>query len=173
MQTMAKWIERRFPYAPPTDEFPMIVERMRGTPALLEEKVRDTHPASLLTTRIDDAWSIKEHVGHLLDLEPLWSGRLGELLAGAEVLRAADMSNRKTKEADHNSRDVADLLAGFRETRGALVERLDALDGDQVAAASRHPRLDQPMRTIDLCLFVAEHDAHHLALITRIQKAAA
>ena len=31
------------------------------------------------------------------------------------------------------------------------------------------PRLKKPMRTMDLFLFVAEHDDHHLARITKIK----
>jgi predicted short-subunit dehydrogenase-like oxidoreductase (DUF2520 family) len=33
---------------------------------------------------------------------------------------------------------------------------------------SLHPRLKRPMRLIDLCFFVAEHDDHHLAIATRL-----
>jgi hypothetical protein len=32
-----------------------------------------------------------------------------------------------------------------------------------------HPRLKTPMRTMDLFLFVAEHDDHHLATISSIE----
>ena len=31
-----------------------------------------------------------------------------------------------------------------------------------------HPRLDRPMRVIDLAIFAAEHDDHHLARITEL-----
>jgi hypothetical protein len=34
-----------------------------------------------------------------------------------------------------------------------------------------HPRLNQPMRVIDLILFIAEHDDHHLARITELKQA--
>jgi len=33
-----------------------------------------------------------------------------------------------------------------------------------------HPRLKTPMRTMDLFLFVAEHDDHHLAQISKLNK---
>jgi hypothetical protein len=33
-----------------------------------------------------------------------------------------------------------------------------------------HPRLKTPMRIIDLFLFVAEHDDHHLARITELAR---
>jgi hypothetical protein len=36
---------------------------------------------------------------------------------------------------------------------------------EDAARAARHPRLDRDLRLLDLCLFVAEHDDHHLAVI--------
>ena len=168
-QEMAKWIERHFPNRPPADEFPMIVERLRGTPDRVEKKV-SALPIQLLTARPGDAWSIQEHIGHLIDLEPLWSSRFMEILTGTDTLTAADMTNQKTHDADHNETRVSDLIGAFRGVRLQLVSRLDGLDTAEVEASAEHPRLGQQMRTIDLCLFVAEHDDHHLALMTRLQR---
>jgi len=39
-----------------------------------------------------------------------------------------------------------------------------------VFKSALHPRLKTPMRTMDLFLFVAEHDDHHLAKISEIIK---
>ena len=39
----------------------------------------------------------------LLDLESLMLTRIEEILAGARVLTPADMTNRETHEANHNS----------------------------------------------------------------------
>jgi len=166
-QEMAKWVERHFPNRPPANEFPMIVERLRGTPDRVEKKASSL-PVQLLTAKPGEVWSVQEHIGHLIDLEPLWSSRLTELITGNDTLTAADMSNRKTYEANHNSRPVSDLIGAFRGVRLQLVSRLDQLDTEEVEASARHPRLGQQMRTIDLCLFVAEHDDHHLALMTRL-----
>lgn len=164
---MTPWITRTFPHSPPPGEFAVIVERLRGTPARVEGKLAAT-PPRLLTQRPAQGWSIQEHVGHLLDLEPLWEARLSELLEGKDTLRAADMSNRATNEAGHNAASIVEIFAGFRDARAGLVERLDALSEDDVVRSALHPRLKQPMRLIDLCLFVAEHDDHHLATITRL-----
>lgn len=146
-----------------------MVERLRGTPARIEDKVRALPPA-LLTRRDGDGWSIQEHIGHLLDLDELHIGRLDDFLAGAEVLRAADMTNRKTWEARHNESPLADLLAAFRHERGHFVARLDAWDPDLLALTARHPRLDQPMRVVDMALFTADHDDHHLARMTDLAR---
>ncbi len=45
--------------------------------------------------------------------------------------------------------------------------RLDAFDEEVLGVVARHPRLDRPMRIVDLMLFIAEHDDHHLATITQ------
>jgi hypothetical protein len=165
-----KWVERRFDFNLPVGVFPSVLERLRGTPARLEELTRGLAP-HLLTARQGEAWSIQEQVGHLLDLDELHEGRLEDYEQGLEALRPADMTNRQTYEAGHNSARLADLLAAFREARTRFVRRLEELDDDGAARTALHPRLQQPMRVMDMALFVAEHDDHHLASITEILKA--
>jgi len=162
------WFERRFSFAHlADDDLPVVVERLRGTPARVEEKVRDL-PRGLVTRRDGDGWSIQEHVGHLLDLDELHEGRLDDYRAGAASLRPADLENRRTHEARHNEGDLARLFAAFRERRGRFVERLDSWDPRRLPATAVHPRLGQPMRVVDMACFVAEHDDHHLARMSEL-----
>ena len=162
-----RWFDRQFDLGLPPEAFPDILERVRGTPARLEERVGLLAPEHLVR-QVDGAWSIQENVGHLLDLEPLWAGRLDDLLAGAEHLRPADLQNRKTHTARHNEQELTRLLAGFRHARMDTVARLDPIDSDTVKRSALHPRLRQPMTVVDLFFFVAEHDDHHLARIGEI-----
>ena len=115
-------------------------------------------------------WSIQENAGHLLDLEELWQDRLEELLSGAKTLRPADLKNRATHEAGHNSGTIGQVVAAFRSARLTTVARLEALSDADLTRVARHPRLDQPMTVVDLFHFVAEHDDHHLARITEIRR---
>ena len=117
-----------------------------------------------------DTWSIQENIGHLLDLEPLWAGRIDDILAGVETMREADLTNRKTHEANHHGTNVDTLAGAFREARHWLVARLGELDADDFARSANHPRLRQPMRIVDLCLFVADHDDYHLARTTELTR---
>jgi uncharacterized damage-inducible protein DinB len=165
-----RWFDRHFDLGLPAEAFPDILERLRGTPARLEERTRDLQRA-LLVRRVDGAWSAQENAGHLLDLEPLWRERLGDLLRGAAVLRAADLTNRRTHEAGHNTRPLTSLLAEFRNARLGLVGRLEAVSAAELARTALHPRLQKPMSVTDLFFFVAEHDDHHLARITEIARA--
>ncbi len=163
------WFERKFAFELPAWMFPNVVERLRGTPARAEELVAGLSH-DLLTRRDGDEWSIQENVGHLGDIEDTWLGRLDDFLAGKETLREADLTNRKTHEANHNANDIATLLRAFRQSRQQFVQRLEDLSEADVLRASIHPRLKQPMHLVDHIYFVAEHDDHHLAQITRLKR---
>ena len=162
-----RWFDRRFALGLPVVALPDVIERLRGTPVRLEERISEL-PRTVLSTRVDDAWSIQENAGHLLDLEPLWAGRLEDIVDGSLTLRDADLANRKTHEAGHNERDIAELLQEFRSARSTLVNALEACSETVRARTSRHPRLGQPMSVADLFFFVAEHDDHHLSRITEM-----
>ena len=92
-------------------------------------------------------------------------------MAGASKLSAADMSNPKTRDANHNDRDITELQSAFRTARTAIVDRLETLDESAVLRTALHPRLQRPMRVIDMCVFVAEHDDHHLARMSELWRA--
>jgi uncharacterized damage-inducible protein DinB len=162
MPLLIPWFERAFSFDIPDGLFPNVLERVRGTPARLEERLQAL-PKDLLTRKEGTAWSIQENAGHLLDLEPLWAGRVEDFFQGKERLQAADLTNRKTHEAGHNNRPLEQILSSFRSARSELVKRLETLDKTAFARTALHPRLDQPMRLLDHIFFIAEHDDHHLA----------
>jgi uncharacterized damage-inducible protein DinB len=137
---------------------------LRGTPARLEDTLRG-HPREILIAKAQGKWSAQEHAGHLLDLEPLWLARLEDYLAGSSQLTEADLSNRKTDEANHNARPPDEILTGFRTAREGLLDRVGEVDQSLFGASIPHPRLKVPMRLVDHLYFVAEHDDHHLAHI--------
>ncbi|MBN2562583.1 MAG: DinB family protein [Phycisphaerae bacterium] len=168
MSARLPWIERKWRFDFPVELFPDILERLRGTPARLEEMLRGVSPDTLARREREGTLSIQENAGHLLDVEQLWTDRLDDFLSGADALRAADMTNRRTHAADHHATPVAALLSSFRAARGHLVSRLDGLEDSDFARAAHHGRLGGPMRLVDMCLFAADHDDYHLARIREL-----
>ena len=164
-----RWTDRTFRFDLPVEMFPVVIERLRGAAPRIEDKIKGL-PPGVLIRREGDSWSIQEHIGHLLDLDELHIGRLDDYLNNAEVLRAADMTNRRTWQADHNARAVEDLVQEFRRERESFVERLETWAPGRIGQSSIHPRLKQPMRVIDMAFFVAEHDDHHLARMTELAR---
>ena len=169
MLQRGEWFKRQFSFDLPIEMFPNIIERVRGTPARLDELTRGIAP-ELLTRRDEDRWSIQEQAGHLLDLEEVWMKRLDDYEAGRETLAAADLANRKTHEANHNANSIDSILAAFRKERLEFVTRLDSYDEAFGQRTALHPRLNQKVRVIDLAFFIAEHDDHHLARISELKR---
>jgi len=164
-----KWTDRRFDFNFPTDIYPEMIERVRGTPARLEELLDGLAPETL-TNQADGRWSIQENAGHLIDLEAIVSQRIDEYLAGNATLHAADMSNRKTYDANHNNVPIDSILKAFRATRHDIVQRLESFDAEIFARAAIHPRLNVQMRLVDMLFFQAEHDDFHLARISELKQ---
>ena len=144
------------------------MERLRGTAIRLEQFIQEI-PTENLTKITLDKWSVQEHAGHLLDLESLWFGRIGDIIEGKKILREADLSNKKTHEANHNDRDVQEILMEFKVERKKLTDALSAVPQKDFEKTALHPRLLVPMKMIDLAYFVAEHDDHHLAMMRWIE----
>jgi uncharacterized damage-inducible protein DinB len=164
MSEVSLWFERKFDFSFPAELFPNLCARLRGSPARLEESLRG-HSREILIHRPEEKWSAQEHSGHLADLEPLWLARVEDYVTGAAELTIADLKNRKTHEANHNSRPLEQILAEFCSARETLLKRVGSLDASPFARTIPHPRLKTPMRLVDHLFFVAEHDDHHLARI--------
>ena len=164
-----KWFDRQFDFTIQQNIFPAIKERLRGTPIRLTAAARSI-PDHILGIQPNNTWSIKENIGHLTDLEVLWQGRLKDILAENEFLRSWDLENNKTHTANHNRRDLDFLLFEFTKARKKTMKLLAEVKEEQVYWSALHPRLKQPMRMMDLFLFVADHDDHHLARITELKE---
>jgi uncharacterized damage-inducible protein DinB len=161
------WFDRKFDFSFPVELYPNLLARLRRTPGKLEDVLPGR--GNILIHKPGGKWSAQEHAGHLLDLEPLWLARVEDYVNGRNQLSVADLTNRKTEEANHNSRPLEQILVEFRFARERLLARLDELDELVFDwPAIQHPRLKTPMRLVDHLYFVAEHDDHHLARIWQL-----
>ena len=161
------WFERKFDFNFPVGLFPVIIERLEGTLPRVAAMTKNKSE-ELLTRKPDNEWSAKEQVGHLYDLEELWYGRIEDFLSGKKTLRAADLRNSKTDEADHNKKNIEELLKQFSLERNKLIKKVQDIDEATASLTASHPRLQIPMRLIDSLFFVAEHDDHHLTKIREL-----
>lgn len=169
MIEQTKWFERKFEFNFPIGVLPCILERLCGTPSRVDELLRSLQK-NILTVRINNAWSIQEHAGHLYDLDDLHEQRLDDYLAGADTLRPADLQNKKTFDANHNANSIENIVKMLREARSRFIQKLETFDETMLARTALHPRLKMPMRAVDMAYFVAEHDDHHLARMRGIAR---
>jgi len=164
-----KWFDKKFQFELSHNEYELILSRLNENPELISNLV-SLLPVAILTKKVDNGWSIQENVGHFIDLEELHTGRIDDFTAGKETLRPADLNNKKTDEANHNNENINDLLKKLKSAREDFVSKMKNLDAKILKRSSIHPRLNQPMRPIDMAQFVLEHDERHIETIKELMK---
>ena len=162
-----KWFDKKFQFKLSLNQYASVLKKLEENPDIIAKLVSKL-PEEILTKRVENRWSIKENVGHLIDLEQLHDGRIDDFIAGKEKLRPADLNNRKTDEANHNNKNIDELISQLKMVRENFVKRMKHLDEKTLSRSSIHPRLKQPMRPIDMAQFVLEHDEHHIETITKL-----
>lgn len=166
MVLQTPWFHRRFNFDFPVTNFPVIFSRLEGSLFRLNAVLQNADDERCSYS--ETGWSVKEHLGHLSDLEDLWWKRLNDFLENKTILTAADLNNTKTKEAGHNEKTLNNLLQAFAIERQKILEAVYDFDSGMLSRLSEHPRLNQPMRLIDSLYFVAEHDDHHITAISNL-----
>ncbi len=163
------WVDKKFEYEKMDNKYSDLIVRLEKTISILEE-LTGTLPTEILTKKDGDSWSIQESTGHLLEVEALFTGRLEDYQNHLGELRPADMTNKRTYDADYNKVDIRKTLADFKAVRVKYVEDLRSLPEGEFFRSSFHPRLKKQMRLIDMLFFQAEHDDHHITTMKNLKE---
>ena len=68
MKSVPLWFEHKFDFTLPVEQYPYLHIRLWGSPARLEEMLRNVSRDRLIE-KPGGKWSAQEHAGHLADLE--------------------------------------------------------------------------------------------------------
>src|SRR5215213_10668643 len=109
------WFQRSFNFDFPVGLFPVIFSRLEGSIFRLSTILANADDERC--SRSGEGWSVKEHLGHLYDLEDLWWKRLNDFAENKAMLTTADLNNTKTKEAEHNEKTLESLMIAFTMDR--------------------------------------------------------
>ena len=162
-----KWIDHNFNLGIAVGWSKNIMSRLVYTEILLKHYVKNLTNGQL-AQRTDNHWSIKEHIGHLSDLESLWLNRFEQFEQGLPELVAADMANQKTEKSNHNVLDIEVLIENFKINRQILLNKVKLFSEKTQNHMAFHPRIKTMMKPVDLLFFIAEHDNHHITSIIEI-----
>lgn len=156
------WFERNLTFGLPKAMLPFYLERLEGTIVRVEKKVQD-HDDALLSTASNGKWSVKQHIGHLAEVDGIANRRLREMIDGVPV-----MSPAVFEPQDYRSWTIGRVVNFFRDARQKNLAAYRAMAETDLLKPSIHPRLKVPMTPVDLAWFDAEHDDHHLVKINEI-----
>ncbi|HRP56993.1 GNAT family N-acetyltransferase [Agriterribacter sp.] len=161
------WFDRKFDLSFGMELYGVLLERLQSAPKMFIQ-INETLPEEVGVFRYKNKWTIKENIGHLTLLEPLWQKRFEEIKKSIYEMSPADVSNRATDKMNFNTFSLRELLSAFTGQRAKTINLLNSLQESDLTKRSIHPRLQQPMRIVDLMYFVAEHDQHHLNAVLNI-----
>jgi len=156
-----EWFERNFTFGITPGMLPFLLERLEGTIARLEKKVMGL-PDKILSEQPEGKWSIKQHIGHLAEVDEIALKRIDEMLVSTSPMTPAVFEPKQ----DYTGQSVSKVLDYFAANRMKNLERYKSLSDFDLRKSSLHPRLKLLMTPVDLAYFDAEHDDHHLVKIT-------
>ncbi|KIC94944.1 DinB family protein [Flavihumibacter solisilvae] len=163
--TLLKWFDRNFTFGLPNAMLPFYLERLAGTSTRMRAKL-DGIDDSILSEKYNGKWSVKQHIGHLAEVDQVASKRIVEMVSGKPELSPAVFEPK-----DYSTWALQEVLDHFDRIRKENLSHYEKLTEEQLQMASLHPRLKVMMTPVDLAFFDAEHDDHHLVAINEIVKA--
>jgi len=158
------WSQRVFDYGRSLDELPVLLERVQGTTARLSNLLA-RQPMAKLLHREEGKWSAMEHLGHLLALQERFEPRVDDFQQRLPKLCVINLQDQDPFIQGQRSRSLGDVLEEFRLKRLRFAYRVETLHHRSLVHAAYHQCQARAMRPMDMLLWIAEHDDHHLAIV--------
>ena len=114
-------------------------------------------------------WSIKDNIAHLVSYQPVFIGRVHQMLKGDTP---AFNAYRADNEPDFNEAQawpLTDLLNKLNGNRRQILELITNLSDGQLSLKGTHPKYGT-MTITEWTEFFLLHEAHHLFTIFRLAK---
>lgn len=111
----------------------------------------------------DGKWSVKEVLGHIADVERLFSFRLLHIARGDQAPLPGMDEKVWSGHAPHASRPISDIAQEMILLRGATIALVESLDEAAVARAGVASGF--PVTARALCWILPGHAEHHLEVL--------
>ena len=111
----------------------------------------------------DGKWSVREVIGHMTDVERMFSYRLLHISRGDQAPLPGMDENVWSAAAPHDRRHIADLAKELIAVRRATIALLESLDEAGVARAGVASGF--PVTARALCWILPGHAQHHLDVL--------
>jgi len=114
-------------------------------------------------------WSIKDNIAHLVSYQPVFIGRVHQMLKGDTPVFNAYRADNESDFIEAQGLPLADLLSKLNGNRRQILELITNLPDDQLSLKGTHPKYGTMMIT-EWTEFFLLHEAHHLFTMFRLAK---
>ena len=110
-----------------------------------------------------DKWSVKELLGHLIDSERIFSYRALSFARNDQTPLPGYEQNDYVRDADFDSRNLADMAEEFATVRRATIQLFRPLNETEWLRHGKANENDVSVRA--LAYIIAGHDLHHMEVL--------
>jgi len=119
-----------------------------------------------------DKWCILEILGHLADMEVLYSYRMRQMLADAKPVIAPIDQDAWAKSLHYMESSPVELVAFYGIARHTNLQLLRKLKAEDLGKSAYHPERKADVKVEDLVRMMSVHGDNHLEQIERLKKVA-
>lgn len=119
-----------------------------------------------------DKWCILELLGHLADVELVYSHRLRQMLAEQKSVIAPMNQDDWARNLGYLEAASAELVAQYGLNRHHNLRLLRRISVDDLKKSAYHPEKKADETVEELVLRIVRHDANHLAQIDNLKQQA-
>jgi uncharacterized damage-inducible protein DinB len=144
----------------------MRIERLQRTPRDLEDALSGRCEETYARRPAEGAWSAKEVICHLRDIEEAYLARIRLILANHEPTLVMLEPDRWVAERQYDRQDTIRALVAFRLLRDETLALVSTLTPEQWEKAGLHPARGR-MTVRRIVHSTAKHDDGHLEQLKR------
>jgi len=148
------------------------IEAAEKSPKQIAAAVSGVPEKTLRFKTAPDKWCILEILGHLADMEVLYSYRMRQMLADAKPVIAPIDQDAWARHLHYLESSPAELVAFYGIARHANLQLLRRLKPEDLEKSAYHPERKSEVKVEDLVRMMSVHGDNHLEQIERLKKAA-
>lgn len=149
-----------------------LAEAEKG-PQRLAAAVSGLSAAVLAYKPAPDKWSIQQILGHLADVEIVYSYRIRQIIADKKPVIAPIDQDDWAAHLGYLEAAPRELIAQYGLNRHHNLRLLRRLKPEDLARSAYHPEMNANLKLEDMVERLATHDANHIAQIERLKVEAA
>jgi len=149
--------------------YPALVCRLKTQHLAVAEIVKHIDEQSLNHQTEPGKWSIKDNIAHLVSYQPVFIGRVHQMLKGDTPVFNAYRADNEPDFIEAQGLSLTDLLSKLNGNRRQILELITNLPDDQLELKGTHPKYGT-LTITEWTEFFLLHEAHHLFTMFRLAK---
>jgi len=148
---------------------PALVCRLKTQHLAVAEIVKHIDEQCLSYHPEPGKWSIKDNIAHLVSYQPVFIGRVHQMLKGDTPVFNAYSADNEPDFIEAQGLSLNDMLSKLNGNRRQILELITNLPDDKLSLKGTHPKYGTLMIT-EWTEFFLLHEAHHLFTMFRLAK---